>query len=216
MQDYKVQEKFREACAIGDLALVCELIPKVDINSKNKMNGMTALHWAFKRGHQHIIDLLLQNGAKHLENKDGILPNQQSAVTRYPSYLQQSLGVDSNGNKFVLDIPVSESITDLKTDLESTTTQKTISNSIQTQKQAELTFRELLVFKVLDGQEFEIVGCIYFNQLTINEIILQAQQELGITVRKLYKKGKILVPINENQYEQSGDMFFNGYDLAFS
>ena len=213
MQDYRVQEKFREACAIGDLALVCELIDKVDINSKNKMNGMTGLHWAFKRGHQHIIDLLLQNGAKHLENNDGILPNQQSAVTRYPSYLQQSLGVDSNGNKFVLDIPVCESTTDL----ESTTTQKTISdNSIQTQKLAELTFRELLVFKVLDGQEFEIVGCIYFNQLTINEVILQAQQELGITVRKLYKKGKILVPINEKQYEQSGDMFFNGYDFAFS
>ena len=58
-------EALREACSIGNTDLVKQLIKdgNVDINSKNKMNGWTGLHWAVKRGHESIVTFLLQHGA---------------------------------------------------------------------------------------------------------------------------------------------------------
>jgi len=50
------EEKLRELCCYGDIEAVENLIKKgVEINSQNKMNGWTALHWAAKRNHMNVV-----------------------------------------------------------------------------------------------------------------------------------------------------------------
>ena len=48
-----MDEELREACAIGDETKVQLLIGQgAHVNSANKVNGWTALHWAAYRGHR--------------------------------------------------------------------------------------------------------------------------------------------------------------------
>ena len=50
------EENLREACCYGDLEAIQRLIAKgTPINSQNKMNGWTALHWAAKRNHMSVV-----------------------------------------------------------------------------------------------------------------------------------------------------------------
>ncbi|XP_063229570.1 ankyrin repeat domain-containing protein 40-like isoform X2 [Bacillus rossius redtenbacheri] len=59
-----LEESLREASCIGDIEAVEELISKgINVNSKHALNGWTALHWAAKRSHKHIVTLLLASGA---------------------------------------------------------------------------------------------------------------------------------------------------------
>lgn len=59
-----LEDSLREACCIGDIEGVEELLNKgVDVNAKHGINGWTPLHWAAKRGHKVIVSLLLANGA---------------------------------------------------------------------------------------------------------------------------------------------------------
>ncbi|KAI4457022.1 ankyrin repeat domain 40 [Holotrichia oblita] len=59
-----LEEKLREASSVGDVDAVQTLIAQnVDINSKNVINGWTALHWASRRGQEQIVRILLNNGA---------------------------------------------------------------------------------------------------------------------------------------------------------
>ncbi|XP_063816985.1 ankyrin repeat domain-containing protein 40 isoform X2 [Pseudophryne corroboree] len=59
-----MEERLREASALGDLEEVQELLNSgVDINSQNEINGWTCLHWACKRNHLHIVTYLLESGA---------------------------------------------------------------------------------------------------------------------------------------------------------
>ena len=52
----KMEEQLREAACIGDTEAIETLIKNgVDVNDKHKINGWTALHWAARRNHQHII-----------------------------------------------------------------------------------------------------------------------------------------------------------------
>ena len=45
-----MEENLREAACNGDIeALESILTNGIDVNSKNKMNGWTALHWAARR-----------------------------------------------------------------------------------------------------------------------------------------------------------------------
>ena len=55
-------EALREACALGDVDAVASILQsgQVDVNNKHAMNGWTALHWATKRGHGTIVDLLIK------------------------------------------------------------------------------------------------------------------------------------------------------------
>ena len=55
-------EALREACAIGDVDSVASILRRgvVDVNGRHAINGWTALHWASKRGHGTIVDLLLK------------------------------------------------------------------------------------------------------------------------------------------------------------
>ncbi|KAL7860365.1 hypothetical protein AOLI_G00167140 [Acnodon oligacanthus] len=62
--DKELQERLREASAIGDIDEVRTLVESgVNINSQNEINGWTCLHWACKRNHKHIVAYLLNSGA---------------------------------------------------------------------------------------------------------------------------------------------------------
>ncbi|XP_062586901.1 ankyrin repeat domain-containing protein 40-like [Saccostrea cucullata] len=68
------EEQLREAACIGDLESVKTLIESsgVDINSRNKVNGWTSLHWAAKRNHSGIVSYLLLHGAdKYIKTNNG-------------------------------------------------------------------------------------------------------------------------------------------------
>ncbi|KAI8810361.1 hypothetical protein BJ742DRAFT_801589 [Cladochytrium replicatum] len=58
-------EALREAAAIGNIRAVQAFLryPNIDINSRNRVNGWTALHWAAKRGNADVVTLLLRSGA---------------------------------------------------------------------------------------------------------------------------------------------------------
>lgn len=67
-----LEEELREASCIGDIETVEEILAAgINVNSKHEINGWTALHWAAKRGHKTIVNLLLASGAdaKALTNK---------------------------------------------------------------------------------------------------------------------------------------------------
>ncbi|XP_076443185.1 ankyrin repeat domain-containing protein 40-like [Babylonia areolata] len=61
----ELEEKLREAASIGDMEMLRNLVEvkNVDVNSQNKMNGRTALHWGAKRNHQTVVQYLLSHGA---------------------------------------------------------------------------------------------------------------------------------------------------------
>ncbi|MEQ2271303.1 hypothetical protein XENORESO_002382, partial [Xenotaenia resolanae] len=62
--DKELQERLREASAIGDIDEVRSLVESgVNVNSQNEINGWTCLHWACKRNHKHIVSYLLSWGA---------------------------------------------------------------------------------------------------------------------------------------------------------
>ncbi|KAF2898167.1 hypothetical protein ILUMI_08008 [Ignelater luminosus] len=71
-----LEEKLREAACVGDIeALQALLAQNLDINSKNSVNGWTALHWACKRGNEEAARLLIHNGADpSVENFKGETP----------------------------------------------------------------------------------------------------------------------------------------------
>jgi len=54
---YEKNEKFREACYLGDIDLVRRTIQeqKPDLNSANKVNGWTALHWFLNFNEQNYF-----------------------------------------------------------------------------------------------------------------------------------------------------------------
>ncbi|KAJ1728673.1 hypothetical protein LPJ61_003911 [Coemansia biformis] len=58
------EENLREMAALGNLKAVRAYVQcGVDVNSQNKMNGWTALHWACVRGNRDVAELLLRVGA---------------------------------------------------------------------------------------------------------------------------------------------------------
>lgn len=62
--DKELQERLREASAIGDIDEVRILVESgVNINSQNEINGWTCLHWACKRNHEQVVAYLIGSGA---------------------------------------------------------------------------------------------------------------------------------------------------------
>ncbi|KAJ2772545.1 hypothetical protein IWQ56_001332 [Coemansia nantahalensis] len=58
------EENLREMAALGNLKAVQAYIRSgVNVNSQNKMNGRSALHWACVRGNQAVAELLIRAGA---------------------------------------------------------------------------------------------------------------------------------------------------------
>ncbi|KAF5270194.1 hypothetical protein FQR65_LT05674 [Abscondita terminalis] len=72
-----LEEKFREAACVGDTEALQTLISQnIDVNSKNAVNGWTALHWACKRGNEEVARILINNGADPtIENFKGETPS---------------------------------------------------------------------------------------------------------------------------------------------
>ncbi|KAH6589739.1 hypothetical protein BASA50_009832 [Batrachochytrium salamandrivorans] len=61
----EAEESLREAAALGNIAAIrVYLINGINVNSQNRMNGWTALHWACSRGHKEAAQVLIRNGAK--------------------------------------------------------------------------------------------------------------------------------------------------------
>ena len=72
----QLNEKLRENCCNGHSPEVLKCIESgASVNSRNKVNGWTALHWAAKRGHDNIVLILLKHGANpNVQNMKGELP----------------------------------------------------------------------------------------------------------------------------------------------
>ncbi|XP_037333007.1 ankyrin repeat domain-containing protein 40 [Pungitius pungitius] len=90
--DKELQERLREASAIGDIDEVRTLVESgVNVNSQNEINGWTCLHWACKRNHKHIVSYLLSYGADQeiLTAKDELA----SQLTSKPE-IKRLLGVE--------------------------------------------------------------------------------------------------------------------------
>lgn len=64
MTNPELEEKLREAACFGDIEGVKELLSRgVNVNAQHDINGWTALHWAAKRNHLNIVNLLCNHGA---------------------------------------------------------------------------------------------------------------------------------------------------------
>ncbi|XP_074513062.1 ankyrin repeat domain-containing protein 40 [Sebastes fasciatus] len=90
--DKELEERLREAAAIGDIDEVRTLVETgVNVNSQNEINGWTCLHWACKRNHKHIVSYLLSYGADKeiLTAKDELA----SQLTSKPE-IKRLLGVE--------------------------------------------------------------------------------------------------------------------------
>ncbi|XP_061567314.1 ankyrin repeat domain-containing protein 40 isoform X1 [Cololabis saira] len=90
--DKELQERLREASAIGDVDEVKSLVESgVNVNSQNEINGWTCLHWACKRNHKHVVSYLLSCGADKeiLTAKDELA----SQLTSKPE-IKRLLGVE--------------------------------------------------------------------------------------------------------------------------
>uniref|UniRef100_A0A1B6EFF4 Uncharacterized protein n=1 Tax=Clastoptera arizonana TaxID=38151 RepID=A0A1B6EFF4_9HEMI len=82
-----LEEQLREAACIGDIDGVITLLSNgIDPNARHKINGWTALHWAAKRGHKDIVEILLNHKAdKSILTEKGESP--LSLTTRSDIYL---------------------------------------------------------------------------------------------------------------------------------
>ena len=55
------------------------------LNSRHKINGWTALHWAAKRNNVEAIKILMSNGAKcDIKNNEGKTPGMAIWVVKFP------------------------------------------------------------------------------------------------------------------------------------
>ncbi|KAI8794010.1 ankyrin repeat domain-containing protein 40 [Biomphalaria glabrata] len=99
-----IGERLREAACVGDLVLISKLESQgVDINSKNTVNGWTALHWACKRNHGSVVKYLLEKGAdKAAQSNDGLIPAQLTSNEE----IRQMLGASQEIPTKIVQLPI--------------------------------------------------------------------------------------------------------------
>ncbi|KAK9406936.1 ankyrin repeat domain-containing protein 40 [Crotalus adamanteus] len=77
VEEKELQERLREAAALGDIEEVQRLVDfGVSVNSQNEINGWTCLHWACKRNHALVVAYLLEAGA----DKDILTVKEEKAL----------------------------------------------------------------------------------------------------------------------------------------
>jgi hypothetical protein len=218
MEDFN--EALREAACLGDYNTLNRLLEneKVGVNSKNKVNGWTALHWASKRGHPSLIRLLLSHGADvSIMNDKGKTPLEiatnhevvqllggnpsqlsgDETLPIVPNYLQNpvfpyvSAGEDVNKeNEVKLDNKM------LFNDEESTTTLESAVASLTTKVLDVLTVKvRIAEDKETDFVEVDVVS------LTYQCLLDACCQELEISnhcVRKIRKLPNVIVRKNRD------------------
>ncbi|XP_067403566.1 ankyrin repeat domain-containing protein 40-like [Emydura macquarii macquarii] len=102
MEERGLQERLREAAALGDLEEVQRLLRLgVDVNSRNEINGWTCLHWACKRNHAEVVSCLVDAGAdKEILTAKGELAAQLTSKKE----LRKIMGVEENEFQEVKDL----------------------------------------------------------------------------------------------------------------
>ncbi|XP_015735816.1 ankyrin repeat domain-containing protein 40 isoform X2 [Coturnix japonica] len=92
MEEKELQERLREAAAMGDGEEVRRLLGLgVSPNAQNEVNGWTCLHWACKRNHATVVAQLLLGGAdKEIVSRKGERPAQLTTRTE----IRKMLGVE--------------------------------------------------------------------------------------------------------------------------
>jgi hypothetical protein len=86
-------EQLRESASMGNNPSVEFLLNQgINPNDQHKMNGFTALHWAYSRGHDSVVELLLANGADpNIKDSKGRIPKelakQVEKLDIIPSYI---------------------------------------------------------------------------------------------------------------------------------
>ncbi|MBS4170175.1 ankyrin repeat domain-containing protein [Neochlamydia sp. AcF95] len=72
------QQALRRVAHQGNIEDIRYLIEQegVDINAQDENKGLTALHWAVKRGHQQVAAWLLAHGARaDIKDGEGCIPD---------------------------------------------------------------------------------------------------------------------------------------------
>ncbi|XP_074870452.1 ankyrin repeat domain-containing protein 40-like isoform X1 [Carettochelys insculpta] len=92
IEEKELQERLREAAALGDIGEVQRLVEfGVNINSQNEINGWTCLHWACKRNHAEVVSYLIKAGAdKEIPTSKGEMPAQLTSKRE----IRKILGVE--------------------------------------------------------------------------------------------------------------------------
>ncbi|XP_053231726.1 ankyrin repeat domain-containing protein 40 [Podarcis raffonei] len=91
-EEKELQERLREAAALGDVEEVQRLVEcGVSVNSQNEINGWTCLHWACKRNHAQVVSYLLHAGA----DKDALTVKEETpAQLTSKREIRKMLGVE--------------------------------------------------------------------------------------------------------------------------
>ncbi|XP_042697007.1 ankyrin repeat domain-containing protein 40 isoform X2 [Chrysemys picta bellii] len=94
VEEKELQERLREAAALGDIGEVQRLVEfGVNVNSQNEINGWTCLHWACKRNHAQVVSYLIESGAdKEILTSKGETPAQLTSKRE----IRKTLGVADN------------------------------------------------------------------------------------------------------------------------
>ncbi|VBB26366.1 unnamed protein product [Acanthocheilonema viteae] len=98
-ENNRIQMDFLEVCSFGDLEQAKEMLKngKIDRSFQHRGNGWTALHWAARRNHAKIVELLLQTGFDpKLPAKDGKTPLDLVTNEAVKKILMQSVNIGAN------------------------------------------------------------------------------------------------------------------------
>ncbi|XP_061471997.1 ankyrin repeat domain-containing protein 40-like isoform X2 [Rhineura floridana] len=97
-----LEERLREAAALGDLEEVQTLLHKgVEVNAQNEINGWTCLHWACKRNHTEVVAYLLDSGA---DKEIFAIKGELAAHLTSKEEIRKLLGVEECDNQEVNDL----------------------------------------------------------------------------------------------------------------
>jgi hypothetical protein len=223
--EYEKEQRFRENVAMGNKEKVVEMIPFVNINSKNKMNGWTALHWAYKRQHKEMIQLLMAHGAIELENNKGELPRHLGSLEYIPNYIRYKDGVPKSDSIVVSEpalvvpdptlvvtdpalvhskscstVHSEPALDDVPKPDSMVHSESDLENHVSDTNDNTCT-RLMHVFSKQD-HSIPVGQILIKNHVLIQDVLDQLELELNILVEHLFVLDTFCIPIHKNQYQQ--------------